>query len=356
MSRSLTIMVSCLGKILSLMLVFNYVSCEAFLSKANAQANQKSNHLTNRILQEAPSQWIEYSQKAKQLQGSCFLQQSHYPDNYRMRFQVEIKRNGGDRVLIINQIETERDKRRRKSFEVYCLNPDYGFVLGRKEVSQPWILNALVDYKNQPGHEDKNKVEGFDSDQVVVNHLVAVFEERLIDIFHNPQFHLINSREVQVDGENLIELSFDYSHQTKPRESPMQGGILVLDPQRFWCIRSFNVRTTSSNGGQGTWSHKIVELGEVEGSFPVPKRAVFLNESVSADGKRYKQNWDYEFDLHFPRKLPKEAEFTLSAFGLPEPPGFDRPIRWHLWLGLLGIACLSLGAYLRYKKRRAMAG
>jgi hypothetical protein len=52
-----------------------------------------------------------------------------------------------------------------------------------------------------------------------------------------------------------------------------------------------------------------------------------------------------------------EAEFRLSAFGLPEPLGvtWSKPTPWYLWLSLAGVLCLMGGGVFYRLKRRAAA-
>jgi len=49
------------------------------------------------------------------------------------------------------------------------------------------------------------------------------------------------------------------------------------------------------------------------------------------------------------------AEFSLSAFGLTEPPGAEWPDKslplW-VWAAVAGVGCLVLGAGLRIVKKR----
>jgi hypothetical protein len=59
-------------------------------------------------------------------------------------------------------------------------------------------------------------------------------------------------------------------------------------------------------------------------------------------------------DLQIPVTLPSEGEFTLTAFGLPEPTWMvKKPMRWYLWVALAGIISLALAALFRWKARRA---
>jgi len=51
---------------------------------------------------------------------------------------------------------------------------------------------------------------------------------------------------------------------------------------------------------------------------------------------------------------PPESEFTLSAFGLPEPPGIEwkKPFPWYLVLATIGALCLAVFLFLRSRAKR----
>ena len=111
----------------------------------------------------------------------------------------------------------------------------------------------------------------------------------------------------------------------------------------------------------GTLKVQVEELSQTSNSLPVPKRGTreevwFYDSQFVAKGFPAKVNnkTDWEYDLIEPSPLPRDEEFTLSAFGLPEPPtsNNDAPIRWYLWLGLAGIGCILLAAYVHFQKRR----
>ncbi len=49
---------------------------------------------------------------------------------------------------------------------------------------------------------------------------------------------------------------------------------------------------------------------------------------------------------------PTNGEFTMSAFGLPEPAGLGPTVPWYLIAGGLGVLLLLAGAWLRGRSRR----
>jgi len=74
------------------------------------------------------------------------------------------------------------------------------------------------------------------------------------------------------------------------------------------------------------------------------------------DCTRYKkpeEGFDSEMRREFNLKeadVP-ERDFTLSAFGLSEPGGVQRPTRWYLWAAILGIGCLIVAALFFWRTR-----
>jgi hypothetical protein len=105
------------------------------------------------------------------------------------------------------------------------------------------------------------------------------------------------------------------------------------------------VRTT-----EGRFDYKAGQMG-----FPVLTRIEF-DTGNSGEGKM-QIKVIREFQLMERDGIP-ESEFTLSAFGLPEPVELQGPrsqTRWYLWAGVAGILCLALGAGLRWRAQRIAA-
>ncbi|MBA2227964.1 hypothetical protein H0921_17535 [thermophilic bacterium 2918] len=83
--------------------------------------------------------------------------------------------------------------------------------------------------------------------------------------------------------------------------------------------------------------------------YPIPVRWTLQNDAGVVTS---------EYDLRDEGVEPLEREFTLSAFGLPEPVGveWERPVRWYLWLMLAGMVCLVAGGVFYWLSRRRAGG
>ena len=74
----------------------------------------------------------------------------------------------------------------------------------------------------------------------------------------------------------------------------------------------------------------------------------------NAPKKSYTRKTEYEWEVN--NHVPDE-EFTLSAFGLPEPKGSKPPAKSQVWVWLSGavIALIALAILFAWLKRRRLA-
>lgn len=322
-------------------------------SRAKAEDKRYDEAMKDRFLREAPTAWEEYSKKTARLQGRFSFQLSQTLGNAKAKDLYELKKGSRGRTLLLVTTErTLQGKNTRTTGEVFGSNPDYGFTLKRNHLAMPWILTALIDRQNEPNsvfksHKLDETIDSFTND------LVWIYKERLATMAQQPEFRVIGCRTVHLSGDNLVEVTFDYSHDVKPGGNPVQGGTLVLDPQRFWSLRYYDVRIRSDRG-QGTLKFKVLKWHEMDG-LPVPDSAVLETDTV-INKIQNQQKWEYTYELRVPDSLPLDSEFTLSAFGLPEPQVTRPGIPWYLWAASLGVCFLSVGVFFRWRARRTEPG
>jgi hypothetical protein len=307
--------------------------------------------LRERFFHDAPLQWKEYAEKAKQLQGKFSFEAAYPTVNVEARNVYDLKRSGRNKLIIVSMERTVKGKKQDEDFRLFGINPDYAFELRRVTSVSPWVLAKLMDLRKgqvaAPFQGIFEEYEGGTAD------LVRLFNEPLEEIVRKPEFRVLHCRAGAGTGDGLVEVEFDYSHETQERGgNPVQGGTLLLDQQRFWSLRSYHVRT-KSKGFQGMMEFNVLEVGDSGATFPVPKRAVRKSESRTDDGKTHENEFRYEYDLRVPRKLPGDEEFRLSAFGLPEPMGMPVPRRshWYIWLGLAGLGAILLALVCKKRAR-----
>ncbi len=303
--------------------------------------------LKKRFLEEAPSRWEEYNRLVKTVQGSLRFSLTGPGKEYDGQFQAEFKANDKARLLILQSLgSTDRGGK------VFAANPQYIFTLQRKAPSASWVLTGV----------DKVTVDKIAS--VVVRRINMAFDKvamltrlnsvGLAEAVREPDFSVQRVRPRQRNGEELVEVVFESPHVLKDLSqrdyNSTQGGSMVLDPKRFWCVRGLDLNLKT---GVASGTYKLsVEL-DPSTTFPLPKRCIALEEYALNSGGQVRLKHESEFSLTVPARPPADEEFTLAAFGLPEP--FDttpKGTRWYFWLAAAAIVCFAGGAVLRRVRRR----
>lgn len=319
--------------------------------RLGAQEQNQNLDLTARFLQEAPSRWKEYRERAKRLQGSHSLSLVQTLEQTTVRIRSEERRNDTCILLHFSFERSTNNKKEDPTLKVFGVNPNYSFTLQRATPSAPWSVTEIERRKNPLA--PAKLPAGFDG---VISHfyLIKLHTEFLSEMVARPEFKVVGCRWVPHGNEKRVEVIFDYGHEAKkPSDNRVQGGKLLVDPQRFWSVSSYEVQTKTTTS-QGLMKMEILGLDETQESLPVPTKAVMRNQ-VTFDGIYNEQEWKFEWNLRVPRQLPGDEEFSLQAFGLPEPGQFGwkkSASNYYLAFVAIGICGLVLGMYFwrRFKR------
>ena len=264
------------------------------------------------------------------------------------RGETLIKANETSRFA---QIEDLKDG----TTEVLAYNSIYEFRLKSGKNNQ-WILidfNRRDERISTKASELEKRLELHalvDVDQVIRFHPDKQF---LGDILFSSRCRIMGANRKSHHGKDMVELEFEV---TPDPNDPVQllGGRLLLDSDRNWLPVA---QTTKVRNRVGT-SVYTTEWEFGPETNPLPTRAVQqMIFNPKSPGEQWHGTWITESTLHIPDTLPEDHEFTLSAFGLPEPDGgrLPKPRSNSYWFlaGAAGFAILAvLFAYLR---RRAAA-
>jgi LPXTG-motif cell wall-anchored protein len=162
---------------------------------------------------------------------------------------------------------------------------------------------------------------------------------------------------IEHEGIACVRVEFDNSHELESNAKdfdPVQGGVLLLDPNRYWCVRGCELRNRYIDAE--ALINEKVQLRDPSENLPVPKQIVSVSNQKRSMGEHLVVKTMMEFELYEPSRLPPDKEFSLSAFGLPEPLGVSwSRTPWYLWVGLAGILFLLVGAGFYWLKRRRQA-
>jgi hypothetical protein len=253
--------------------------------------------------------------------------------NYNMLDQVETLQPGG---AWSGQIRGE--------------NSEYVFVLVRNNETKPWVIQEV----NKKIKKSRDIWDGFKRNAPGLL-LYAPGPVGMPELVQSSGFKPVEVIREPGTEEDLVRLTFTYSPKD-PEAERLRGGVVVLDPSREWTIRRGEVELAHDAPTKSMWKYAI-QYEHKEGvnhhAIPVKsdiKGTVWENEQIT-----FETETKCVGDLH-EREIIPEQEFTLSAYGLPEPTWAQRkPTRWYLWLGLVGILCVILGAAMAWYRKRQSA-
>jgi hypothetical protein len=284
---------------------------------------EDSDDLKRRFLTDAPVQWARYRQWTATLQGTIIerWQRAGWPDQSQ---ELHIRCNGA--CALVRRLSRDTDK----SDMVLGRNSHYEFSLIRNFFNDSWMVNGAplegVPLRDcffagaMPGMLDQRSI------------LVRLDNLNLARLVTLPGFRVLRADSVDRPGARLVRIDFDVqSHPAmltrrvtpEPARTRIRGGTLQLDPDRCWCLRSADLRTSEVNAANNV--RQFFEFTDTWGHYPLPRRVTTDEETETGTGTRQTIHQLVDFDLSAPWWAPDETEFTLSAYGFEEPPGAPPP-------------------------------
>jgi hypothetical protein len=288
---------------------------------------------------EAPGKWASYETLASRLQGKVSITKIDRAAGGRVldRKEWELKQRPPCALYVSQNHEPARDGK------AVVANSSYAFILGRISPNSPWVLTNL-----QTDIKDGVTVDTpAPNDRVLraVCHHLTIFNRFIPDLVKQQEFHLGNIAVESHGGEGLVKVEFDYRPKDT-QNNPIRSGWMLLDPEHYWTLREYKVRAEWPDAN-GTIAANVACTIDDTG-FPILKR---YNRHHIATSSKVDHEYLYDYDLAAEKRVP-EHEFTLSAFGLPEPEGVRR-LHAFLWVTGAGALCLALSIVLRRVVGRA---
>jgi hypothetical protein len=306
---------------------------------------QGAKPLKERVLAEVPAAYERYRTYAQKLQGKINDTSRWQKAGKRIedRRYFTIKSNKNCVLLAYQSLGASRFEGK-----VVAVNPEYAFQIKRSRPEADWLLVRV-----EPGG-DGTSFEGESVRRLVealVSEAYEVERVPLLDLLtKGSEYKILGVTAVRRNGVDTVQIKFDSSHPyTRLPFSPVQGGTVFLDPSHDWHILEYNLKAEWADG-KGAITKSFV-YRNADGAIAIPEKSrhITQNHSNPALGGETVT----EYDLQEPSKLPPDEEFTLSAYGLPEPPGLGKkPTPWYLWAAILGFVCLGLAVLLRWRARR----
>ena len=317
----------------------------------NSVVAQEKRGLDRRLREEGPRGWSQYLAFARRLQVTWQAARSGAPNSKALSIRTECKQGTSAAVRVQSNLEPATEA------EAIGANPLYTFTLKRRDSQRGWTLVKLK-LSKQSKTPDKEQKEVQEDVRREVCNFLTLFNLWLPDLLHDADFKVKSVRPVSAEGLDLVKVEFDY--RKRPGNYPVRGalqitgGWMLLDPQHDWIMREYEVYHFSP---ENSLIHRQFRFkAGTDGHLLLTQVKTRIRGKEG--GATFDNSWETEVETLERADMPV-TEFTLSAFGLPEPRGvtWERgSSRWWLWFTVAAGVLLVVGGYLshRVQQRKKM--
>jgi hypothetical protein len=237
---------------------------------------------------------------------------------------------------------------------VLAKNSRYSFYLHRPRPDAEWVVK---EWGSNDKIDKKSHLAKFEDTSVATlcPHF-RIYNVALADFLADAAFVLKEANFVGGGAKGLARISFTHREVPSKKLQPRDGWML-LDSDAYWCVREYELKIS---GPGYTGQEKATNQYELDqNGFPLPTRHVLVESSSSQTDPKFELVREIKLAPH---NGLSEADFSLTAFGLPEPAGIGviqvSGSRRHIWLAASALICLvlvvvSLRAKRYYAQKRA---
>jgi hypothetical protein len=282
--------------------------------------------LRRRFINEAPSAWNKYIDLASHTCGEVSTMSADLAVDKTLsnEGQIEFKVNGlmGIRVRTSDSSQVLDGENDRYNFVLKATSGD-GWTLRSfawKKISD----KHKIDVRGSVTDERSDTFGSSASRQAIAYACQGLLLQAtwLPAMFVAPSFKIIALTQWGDQGSDLVRLDFEYV-PANTRNNPVRNGHVVLDPARFWLIKESEV---AGYEPEPECRFRIQTENEFDDSiegFPYAARHVLKTLDIPG----------HESENIYTTKLRKMDEsdvqpFSLSAFGVAEPPPESSATRW----------------------------
>lgn len=313
----------------------------ALLATACVQRRVEAQDARQRFNDEAPRAWREYSEIATKLRGTVLSEVKDFREGGKL-----LHRGGGEfKVWGTSAIMIDDSFDPNGSIEANGCNQSYVFSIQRAGKSDCWILtNIIWDIGETAGGARRPDLTVKRFTCTGLRTSTGWLPEMVVD----STFSLDEVQTKSISNETLYDVTFRYRQTERDGVLVEEAGHMLLDPSRYWLLRQAEVRISEPRGEAAAMQSIHIEYQDRDG-VPLPKRRL-LHVDYRDNNEQIDKDLIWEFDMH--RLVDaSERDFTLSAFGIPEPTrpaaeGSHGGIRVFV-LVTLGIVLLVVGVLLR---------
>jgi hypothetical protein len=301
--------------------------------------------LLARVRTEAPEAWDNYRTSASNINGSLIQRTKLLSDATILREnRQEIKQRKDCALVHIDRVNEKQDA----SGELLAYNPRYAFNLHRRARDSRWVVSEIDLSGNRA------KIDEWRIDMKTTYGLTFYLGNNYLPmIVKEPGFQFTDATVVSKDGKNYVSASFIRPNADR-NNAPVVSGKVVLSPDQYWMIAEFDViqeffgeqKKHVQNHMRGTCEYK---LGS--GGLPVINKHILRADIFTPGRGPVEERFEFNFDDQPARD---EAEFTLSAFGLPEPRALGGSLGtpWFLLIAVGAAVFLIAGTVISWLRWR----
>ncbi|MBI2804592.1 MAG: hypothetical protein HYX68_06360 [Planctomycetes bacterium] len=310
--------------------------------------------LPQRVLRETKEKWEAYDRLSLTLQEESKETQRVVgdPKGFGPAVHSEVKRDKAGKHLLFM---TEGNDA-KIGHTCYVVNERYGFELRRPNRERGWALATV--YKNVDSEEFRRFVGNvLDDGNIRASGPFGLYQESIKRVFKDPNFKIIDAHEFQQNDLSFVKIHFTNKERPfKPkvfRPYLYESGWAVFCPEHYWRLCEYEATVQQFGPSQFTVRGTIDSHIDGKG-FPI-----FSSSRVKWRGVSILDKKQYELEIVNKSEIedrdPDPYEFTLTAFGLPEPPGMPavRPrSRWYLWILTAAAVAIAVGWFFRRRMLR----
>jgi len=310
------------------------------LSIAMRAAGDTTADIKRRIIAELPAASSQYSDRLLEYQWTSETVTKDLTTNVIVaKNEIRLRHNANRGLFVL----TPDPSSSKDPIEARGVNTRYAFVL-RKAQGKDWVLHDFHDLAGGPS----SSIYYRGLDQLARGPYGIGQAIWLPDVVAQREFEIREAAEQSIDSRRLIRVTFVFKKTSDP---VTHSGYVIFDPERFWLMTEVEHRMATS---KNSLTNKTKYEYELDGDFPLHSRAVTIQSSSRFPGLLSEMSSTFRHR----REKATESEFTLSAFGLPEPLGveWESPTRRYVLflaggLGFIVLAGILYAAALRRKAK-----
>jgi hypothetical protein len=232
-------------------------------------------------------------------------------------------------------------------------NTKYEFRLERAPERSEWLLSSWK-FLNEPDKRDHVPVRYRAEAHPIFSHL-TLFGRPLFEVMKEPGWKTIDVRQVPQQADR-VQITFDYQSKRKSGAIEHHKGSFDLKPSLDWAVVHSVISTEIISAGETHFlfdKETTFEVHSDEQGIP------FLRKLSWKQGKLVDSHLNVELECvaEFSQRRPSqvsERNFTLSAFGLPEPAGVEwrKATPRYVWVLIAAGAVAILATVFRCLARR----